>query len=213
MRITTAFKRLLRLSGASVVDVSFTGEGVLVTVRLRRRRRVCAECGQTGRQLQIHDRRVKRWRHLDLGIESLLDRVRAAPAALPDVRCAAGARPVGAAGRGAHARLRGRRRVAGAADGVRADHPAAAGRLAHDRPDRRARRRRPPRRAPARRAGLHRRRRDQLPAPSPLPDHRRRPRHGRDRVVRSRAATAPPCRPSSTSSATPRSRSGRSRST
>jgi transposase len=36
-------------------------------VRLRRRRRVCAECGQTGRRLQIHDRRLKRWRHLDLG--------------------------------------------------------------------------------------------------------------------------------------------------
>src|SRR3954454_8088370 len=67
MRITTAFKRLLRLSGASVADVSFTSQGVLVTVRLRRRRRVGAECGQTGRQLQIHDRRVKRWRHLDLG--------------------------------------------------------------------------------------------------------------------------------------------------
>jgi transposase len=67
VRITTAFKRLLRLSGASVADVSFTSEGVLVTVRLRRRRRVCAECGQTGRQLQIHDYRVKRWRHLDLG--------------------------------------------------------------------------------------------------------------------------------------------------
>jgi transposase len=67
VRITTAFKRLLRLSGASVVDVSFTSQGVLVTVRLRRRRRVCAECGQTGRQLQIHDHRVKRWRHLDLG--------------------------------------------------------------------------------------------------------------------------------------------------
>jgi transposase len=67
VRITTAFKRLLRLSGASVLDVSFTSQGVLVTVRLRRRRRVCAECGQTGRQLQIHDRRVKRWRHLDLG--------------------------------------------------------------------------------------------------------------------------------------------------
>src|SRR3954469_11153369 len=37
------------------------------TVGLRRRRRVCASCGRTGRQLQIHDRRVKRWRHLDLG--------------------------------------------------------------------------------------------------------------------------------------------------
>ena len=67
MRITTAFKRLLRLSGASVLDVSFTSRGVVVTVRLRRRRRVCAQCGQTGRQLQIHDRRLKRWRHLDVG--------------------------------------------------------------------------------------------------------------------------------------------------
>jgi transposase len=51
-----------------VVDVSFSGEGVIVTLRLRRRRRVCAECGQTGRGRQIHDRRVRRWRHLDLGI-------------------------------------------------------------------------------------------------------------------------------------------------
>ena len=66
MRVSTAFKRLLRLPGASVADVSFTGEGVLVTVRLRRRRRVCGGCGQTG-ALEIHDRRVKRWRHLDLG--------------------------------------------------------------------------------------------------------------------------------------------------
>ncbi len=67
MRVTTAFKRLLRLSGASVIDVGFGAEGVIVTVRLRRRRRVCSACGQTGRRLEIHDRRVKRWRHLDLG--------------------------------------------------------------------------------------------------------------------------------------------------
>ena len=67
MRVTTAFNRLLCLPGASVTDVSFGGEGVIVTVRLRRRRRVCSGCGQSGRQLQIHDRRVKRWRHLDLG--------------------------------------------------------------------------------------------------------------------------------------------------
>ena len=67
MRVTTAFKRLLRLRGASVIDVGFGGEGVIVTVGLRRRRRVCAACGQTGRRLEIHDRRVKRWRHLDLG--------------------------------------------------------------------------------------------------------------------------------------------------
>ena len=67
MRVCTAFNRLLRLPGASVIDVSFGAEGVLVTVRLRRRRRVCSRCGQTGRHLQIHDRRTKRWRHLDLG--------------------------------------------------------------------------------------------------------------------------------------------------
>jgi len=66
VRVSTAFKRLLRLPGASVADVSFTSDGVVVTVRLRRRRRVCAGCGQTG-PLEIHDRRVKRWRHLDLG--------------------------------------------------------------------------------------------------------------------------------------------------
>ena len=66
MRVTTALKRLLRLPGASVIDVSFTGDGVVVTVRLRRRRRVCSGCGQTG-PLEIHGRRIKRWRHLDLG--------------------------------------------------------------------------------------------------------------------------------------------------
>jgi transposase len=81
MRVSTAFNRLLRLPGAAVIDVSFSTEGVIVTVRLRRRRRVCGRCGQTGRQLEIHDRRVKRWRHLDLGssrcvIESELRRLR-----------------------------------------------------------------------------------------------------------------------------------------
>jgi transposase len=65
VRVTTALNRLLRLPGASVIDVSFGAEGVIVTVRLRRRRRVCSGCGQTGR-LHVHARRVKRWRHLDL---------------------------------------------------------------------------------------------------------------------------------------------------
>ena len=65
MRVTTAFNRMLRLPGASVVDVGFAAEGVVVTVRLRRRRRVCSSCGQLGGQ--IHGRRLKRWRHLDLG--------------------------------------------------------------------------------------------------------------------------------------------------
>jgi hypothetical protein len=47
VRVQTAFKRMLRLPGASIVDVSFGAEGVIVTVRLRRRRRVCSRCGQT----------------------------------------------------------------------------------------------------------------------------------------------------------------------
>jgi len=65
VRVTTGFNRMLRLPGASVIDVSFGAEGVIVTVSLRRRRRVCSRCGQVGGS--IHDRRVKRWRHLDLG--------------------------------------------------------------------------------------------------------------------------------------------------
>jgi hypothetical protein len=49
VRVTTAFNRLLRLPGASVIDVGFGAEGVIVTVRLRRRRRVYCVCGQTAR--------------------------------------------------------------------------------------------------------------------------------------------------------------------
>jgi transposase len=65
VRVETAFNRMLGLQGASVRDVAFNGEGVIVTVALRRRRRVCAGCGAEGSE--IKDRRVKRWRHLDLG--------------------------------------------------------------------------------------------------------------------------------------------------
>ncbi len=65
MRVTTAFNRMLRLPGASVVDVGFGSEGVIVTVRLRRRRAVCSVCGQVGGH--VHGQRVKRWRHLNLG--------------------------------------------------------------------------------------------------------------------------------------------------
>ncbi|MCA1697521.1 MAG: ISL3 family transposase [Actinobacteria bacterium] len=65
MRATTAFNRLLRLPGGSVTGVSFGGEGVIVSVRLRRRRLVCSGCGQVGGH--IHGRRIKRWRHLNLG--------------------------------------------------------------------------------------------------------------------------------------------------
>jgi hypothetical protein len=46
VRVTTAFNRLLRLPGAAVIDVSFAAQGVIVTVRLRRRRRVCRSAGR-----------------------------------------------------------------------------------------------------------------------------------------------------------------------
>ena len=65
VRVSSAFNRMLGLPGAWVRDVAFGGEGVIVTVVLRRRRPVCSGCGARG--LPIKDRRVKRWRHLDLG--------------------------------------------------------------------------------------------------------------------------------------------------
>ena len=98
MRVTTAFNRLLRLPGASVIDVSFGGEGVIVTVRLRRRRRVCwrlradrpaaRDPRPAGEALAAP--RSRR--------EPLRDRVRAASASLPGLRRAPRGGPVGPAG-------------------------------------------------------------------------------------------------------------------
>jgi len=65
VRVSSAFNRMLGLPGAWVRDVAFGGEGVIVTVVLRRRRPVCSGCGTRG--LPIKDHRVKHWRHLDLG--------------------------------------------------------------------------------------------------------------------------------------------------
>ena len=78
MRVTTAFNRMLRLPRASVQDVAFGDEGVIVTVRLRRKRTICSGCGARG--LPIKEHRVKSWRHLDLGasrchVECLLRRL------------------------------------------------------------------------------------------------------------------------------------------
>lgn len=71
--------RLLALPGARVTDVSFTEDGVVCEVALRRRRAACSSCGQVCRS--IHDRSPRRWRHLDLAgqrlqIEYALRRVR-----------------------------------------------------------------------------------------------------------------------------------------
>lgn len=63
MRVTTAFNRLLRLDGATVMGVEFVDDGVVVDVR-RRKRRVECVCGYTTRA--FYDRTVRRWRHLDV---------------------------------------------------------------------------------------------------------------------------------------------------
>jgi transposase len=65
VRVTTAFNRLLRLPGASVTDVCFSPQGVLVELRLTRRRAACSGCGQVFAGMR--DRAERRWRHLDLG--------------------------------------------------------------------------------------------------------------------------------------------------
>jgi transposase len=65
MRVTTAFNRLLQVPGASVATVRFERDGVVVGLRRRARRLVCARCGCVGRA--GYDRRSRRWRHLDLG--------------------------------------------------------------------------------------------------------------------------------------------------
>ena len=64
MRVTTAFNRMLKLPGASVVSVAFSDVGVVVGLRQRTRRLRCP-CGFTTRAR--YDTRRRRWRHLDAG--------------------------------------------------------------------------------------------------------------------------------------------------
>jgi len=64
VRVSTVLNRLLALEGASVSGVRLSGEGVIVRVRLSRRRMACSVCGQV--YSAMHDRGLRRWRHLDL---------------------------------------------------------------------------------------------------------------------------------------------------
>ncbi len=68
MRVTTAFKRLLRLEGVHVVDVAFGSAVIVVTVVLRRRRLVCGHCGFRTRYRYDTRPVESRWRHLDVGV-------------------------------------------------------------------------------------------------------------------------------------------------
>jgi len=69
MRVTSAFNRLLGLSGVTVLDVSFVeATAVTVDVALRRRRLVCPLC--TFSTPYRYDTRpvTSSWRHLDFGL-------------------------------------------------------------------------------------------------------------------------------------------------
>jgi transposase len=68
VRVTTAFKRLLRLDGVNVTAVEFTACLIVVTVTLRRRRLVCPHCGHRSRWRYDTRPVASRWRHLDLGV-------------------------------------------------------------------------------------------------------------------------------------------------
>lgn len=77
MRVTTAFKRLLRLPGVNVASVAFRPAAVEVTVSLRRRRLVCPCCACSTRARYDSRPVASDWRHLDLGAWRL--EVRASP--------------------------------------------------------------------------------------------------------------------------------------
>ena len=71
MRVTTAFKRLVRLDGVHVTGVEFLPTMIVVTVALTRRRLECPHCGFRTR-FRYDTRPVpSRWRHLDLGVWEL----------------------------------------------------------------------------------------------------------------------------------------------
>ena len=72
MCATTAFNRLLRLSGVWVRGVSFEKRRVVVTVALRRRRLLCPVCGWSTRHRYDTRPVLSRWRHLDLGVWRLV---------------------------------------------------------------------------------------------------------------------------------------------
>jgi transposase len=68
VRVTTAFKRLLRLDGVNVTSVTFGVNVITVAVALRRRRLICPHCGHKTRFRYDTRPCPSTWRHLDLGV-------------------------------------------------------------------------------------------------------------------------------------------------
>ncbi len=67
MRLTTAFMRLLDLSGVWVRQVSFEADRIVVGVALRHRRLQCPKCSYCTRNRESKQHHASVWRHLDLG--------------------------------------------------------------------------------------------------------------------------------------------------
>jgi transposase len=74
VRATTVFNRLLDLDGANVTAVEIGVAAVSVTVKLRRRKLVCPECGYTTRARYDTRPEPSSWRHLDLAGRRLVIR-------------------------------------------------------------------------------------------------------------------------------------------
>lgn len=67
MRVNTAFKRLMDLSGVTVSNVDFQPCKVVATLKLRNRKLVCPDCEFTTKARYDLRPVSSRWRHLDLG--------------------------------------------------------------------------------------------------------------------------------------------------
>ena len=83
MRVSTAFSRLLCLSGVWVRKVAFEPDRVVVTVALRRRRLQCPKCSYSTRHRENKQDHDSTWRHLDLGRWRLEVHARLQEASLP----------------------------------------------------------------------------------------------------------------------------------
>jgi transposase len=71
VRATTAFNKIIAPLGATVTDVTFEADAVVLTIRQRSARLRCS-CGFSTRS--IYDRSLRRWRHLDvLGTKLFLE--------------------------------------------------------------------------------------------------------------------------------------------
>ena len=73
MRVTTAFNRLLDLTGVWVKTVRFEPDRVVVTVALKRRRLHCPKCSYATPHRESKQHHDSVWRHVDLGARRRLE--------------------------------------------------------------------------------------------------------------------------------------------